>query len=164
MDSSYVEDALADAQRAFEQGPGRKESGLDTDDDALLQLRKACRLLDAARFLRTQNGYYTVVIESSFIAIERSIHFYLLQATGMDSTEFVTHSDVYERGVEANLYSAALGDRFLQLWRENRSKTYYRQAVGGEAQADAMLQLATDVHQYILDHLSVGHECICTRR
>ena len=75
MDSSYVEDALADAQRAFEQGPGRKDSGLDTDDDALLQLRKACRLLDAARFLRTQNGYYTVVIESSFIAIEHSIHF-----------------------------------------------------------------------------------------
>jgi hypothetical protein len=34
----------------------------------------------------------------------------------MDSTEFVTHSDVYQRGAEANLYSAALGDQFLQLW------------------------------------------------
>lgn len=163
MDSSYVEDALTDAQRAFEREPVHKESGLDTDDDALLQLRKACRLLDAARFLRTQNGYYTVVIESSFIAIERSIHFYLLHATGMDSTEFVTHSDVYERGAEANLYSKSLGDQFLQLWRENRSKTYYRQAVGGETQADAMLQLATAVHQYILDYLSIGHECICNR-
>lgn len=72
---TLVEDALADAQRAFEQEPGNKESGLDTDDDALLQLRKACRLLDAARSLRTQDGYYTVVIESSFIATERSIHF-----------------------------------------------------------------------------------------
>lgn len=164
MDDSYVEDALVYAQRAFEQEPVRKESGLDTDDDALLQLRKACRLLDAARFLRTQDGYYTVVIESSFIAIERSIHFYLLHATGMDSTEFVTHSDVYERGAEVNLYSTALGDQFLQLWRENRSKTYYRQAVGGETQADVMLQLATDVHQYILDYLPVGHECICKRK
>lgn len=163
MDSSYVEDALTDAQRAFEREPAHKESGLDTDDDTLLQLRKACRLLDAARFLRTQNGYYTVVIESSFIAIERSIHFYLLHATGMDSTEFVTHSDVYERGAEANLYSESLGDQFLQLWRENRSKTYYRQAVGGETQADAMLELATAVHQSILDYLSIGHECICNR-
>lgn len=163
MDSSYVEDALTGAQQAFEREPGSKESGLDVDDDALLQLRKACRLLDAARFLRTQNGYYTVVIETSFIAIERSIHFYLLHATGMDSTEFVSHADVYKRGAEANLYSRSLGDRFLQLWRENRSKTYYRQAVGGETQAEAMLQLATAVHQYVLNLLSIDHECICTR-
>jgi hypothetical protein len=26
-----------------------------------------------------------------------------------------------------------------------------------------MLQLATDIHQYILEYLSVGHECICKR-
>lgn len=56
MDRSHVEDALTDAQRAFEREPVHKESGLDTDDDALLQLRKACRLLDAAHFLRTQMG------------------------------------------------------------------------------------------------------------
>lgn len=163
MDGSYVEDALEEAQQAFEREPTRKESGLDVDDDALLQLRKACRLLDAARYLRTQNGYYTVVIETSFIAIERSIHFYLLHATGMDSAEFVTHVDVYQRGAEANLYNESLGDQFIQLWRENRSKTYYRQAVGGETQADAMLQLATAVHRYILNLLSIDHECICNR-
>jgi hypothetical protein len=163
MDGSYVEDALIDAQRAFEREPVRKESGLDVNDDALLQLRKACRLLDAARFLRTQNGYYTVIIETSFIASERSIHFYLLQTTGMDSTEYVSHADIYERGAEANLYSRSLGDQFLQLWRENRSKTYYRQAIGGETQADAMLQLASALHQYILDLLSIDHECVCGR-
>lgn len=163
MDSSYVEEALGEAQRAFEREPARKESGLDVTGDALLHLRKACRLLDAARYQGTQNGYYTVVIETSFIAIERSIHFYLLYGTGMDGTEFVSHSDVYERGAEANLYSESLGDRFLQLWRENRSKSYYRQAVGGESQADAMLQLSTDVHRYVIDHVSVGHECICKR-
>lgn len=131
MDSSYVEDALTDAQHAFEQEPTHKESGLDVDDDALLQLRKACRLLDAARFLRTQNGYYTVVIETSFIAIERSIHFYLLHATGMDSTEFVSHADVYQRGADANLYSQSLGDQFLQLWRRTaRKPTTDRPSVG----------------------------------
>ena len=32
MDSSYVEDALTDAQQAFEREPARKESGLDVDD------------------------------------------------------------------------------------------------------------------------------------
>lgn len=29
MDSSYVEDTLTDAQRAFEREPARKETGLD---------------------------------------------------------------------------------------------------------------------------------------
>jgi len=163
MDSSYVEDSLEDAQQAFERTATQKESGLDIDDDALLQLRKACRLVDAARYVRTQNGYYTVVIESTFVAIERSIHFYLLYATGMDSTEFVTHADIYKRGAEANLYSQSFGDRLREVWRENRSKTYYRQAVGDQTQADAMLQLATDIHRYIVEHVSVSHECICKR-
>lgn len=163
MDNSYVEDALVKAQESFEREAVHKETGLDVDNDALLQLRKACRLLDTARFLQRQNGYYTVVIETSFIAIERSIHFYLLYATGMDSTEFVNHTDIYQRGAEANLYSESLRDQFLQLWRENRSKTYYRQAVGGETQTTAMLQLATAVHQYILELLSIDHECTCNQ-
>lgn len=54
MDSSYVEDAFEDAQQAFEQNPTHKESGLDVDDDALLQLRKACRLLETGLTERTR--------------------------------------------------------------------------------------------------------------
>jgi len=64
MDDSYVDEALTDAEAAFQQTRGQTgESDLDVSDGALVQLRKACRLLEAARTLREQNGYHTVVIE-----------------------------------------------------------------------------------------------------
>ncbi len=66
MDDSYVDGALTDAEAAFQETRGQTgESDLDVSDTALVQLRKACRLLEAARTLREQNGYYTVVIEDS---------------------------------------------------------------------------------------------------
>ena len=86
MENSEVETLLGEAETAFEQEATEIETGLNVDDAGMLQLRKACRLLKAANHLREENGYYTVVIETSFIASERSIHFYLLHATGMDSS------------------------------------------------------------------------------
>ncbi|MFC7114587.1 hypothetical protein ACFQH2_05925 [Natronoarchaeum sp. GCM10025703] len=48
MDDSYVEEALDDAEAAFQRTAGQTtESDLDISDDALVQLRKACRLLEA---------------------------------------------------------------------------------------------------------------------
>jgi len=162
MDNSEVDDLLREATRAFERKPERKEEGMDADDEALVQLRKACRLLEAARFLRENDGYYTVVIETSFVAIERSLHFYLLNSTGMDGDEYVTHESLYERCLDANLYSEDMMERFLRLWRENRSKTYYRQAVGGEEQAESVYELAGAVHGFVVDYASKKHECVCS--
>ena len=53
------------------------EEGLDPDehDADVIQLRKACRLLDACRLLRDHDGYHTSVIEMSFAAIERTFEF-----------------------------------------------------------------------------------------
>lgn len=48
------------------------------DDVALLQLRKACRLLSGATALRDE-AYYTLVVEASVVAIERTIEFRLLE-------------------------------------------------------------------------------------
>ena len=61
-------------QVAFDRQPTEIESGLDVDDAALLQLRKACRLLSGAEALHEAN-YHTLVIEASFVAIERTIEF-----------------------------------------------------------------------------------------
>lgn len=75
MDDSNVEDALDRAEERFQNTRGQtSEPGLDMADTALIQLRKACRLLEAARTLRERNGFYTVVIEASFVAIERSLN------------------------------------------------------------------------------------------
>lgn len=164
MDDSYVDDALTDAKVAFQQTHGHTaESDLNVSDASLVQLRKACRLLEAARTLREQNGYYTVVIEASFVAVERSIQFYLLHR-GYASAEDLRyeHTAVYQQGAEVNLFSEAFADRLIQLWKQNRAEVYYRETVASAEQADAMLSLARAVHQYILNFASLRYECVCS--
>jgi hypothetical protein len=81
--------AVARAEDAFggRLGQPEYEAGLDPDanDTDVIQLRKACRLLDACRVLRDYDGYHTSVIEMSFTAIERTFEFYAL--TGSTSVE-----------------------------------------------------------------------------
>lgn len=148
MDDSYIDDALTGAEAAFQETRGQTDaSDLDVSGAALVQLRKACRLLDAARTLREQNGYYTVVIEASFVAIERSIQFYLLHR-GYASGEDVRyeHTAVYQQGGAVNLFSEEFANRLSQLWKQNRADVYYRETVASAEQADAMLSLADAVH------------------
>lgn len=163
MDGSHVEDALENTEMTFEDTRGQSpETGLDIDDEALVQLRKACRLLETATTLREQNGHYTVVIETSFVAIERSIQFYLIHrnvASGADLRH--DHAAVYERAAEMNLFSPSFGDRLLNLWKTNRAAVYYREAAATAEQADAILELATAVHEYVLQFASAAHNCIC---
>lgn len=164
MDDSYVDEALSDAEAAFQDTRGQTgEVDLAVSDAALVQLRKACRLLEAAQTLREQNGYYTVVIEASFVTVERSIQFYLLHrghASGEDLR--YEHTAVYQHGAVVNLFSEAFADRLTQLWKQNRADVYYRETVASAEQADAMLSLAKTVHHYILDFASRQHECVCS--
>lgn len=62
MSSTRIESLVDDVQAAFDSRPTDVEIGLDTEDAALLQLRKGCRLLAGAGTLRDE-GYYTLVIE-----------------------------------------------------------------------------------------------------
>ncbi|WP_121823570.1 hypothetical protein [Halostella salina] len=59
---------------------GDIEPGLDVEEGALLQLRKACRILDGIRALRDIDRHYTLVVEGSFAAIERTIQFYVVDS------------------------------------------------------------------------------------
>jgi len=165
MDSSDADAALEAAERAFEDTRGQSlETGLDVTDEALVQLRKACRLLEAATTLRERNGHYTVVIETSFVAIERSIQFYLIHRNAAGGADLRhDHAAVYERAVEINLFSESFGDRLLELWKTNRAAVYYREAAATAEQADAMLELATSIHEHVLRFSSVGYECICNQ-
>ncbi|SFS10423.1 hypothetical protein SAMN05216559_3727 [Halomicrobium zhouii] len=77
-DPDALVSTLDDAEDAFggyALGGLDSEEGLDpTAHDAdVIQLRKACRLLDACRVLREHDGYHTSVIEMSFAAIERTL-------------------------------------------------------------------------------------------
>lgn len=164
MDGSDVEDALDAAEAAFRDARGqRAETGLDVADEALVQLRKACRLLEAARTLRDRNGYYTVVIEASFVAVERSIQFYLLHR-GRAAAEEIRHEHdaVYRRGAEVNLFSESFAARLIEIWQQNRADVYYRETVASAEQADAMLRLAEAVHRYVVEFGSMEHDCVCS--
>lgn len=166
MDGSYVDQALQDALSRL-QRPERQriEDDLETDgDEALVQLRKACRLLEAVRALRESDGYDTSVIELSFAAIERSLQFYLVHRGGYEMTEFFDHATVYVEGVRrgVNMYSEELAEQFRTLWAQNRSALYYRGALATHEQADALFVLAESVHRWIIEYASIFHECRCS--
>ncbi|QLH79103.1 hypothetical protein HZS55_18180 [Halosimplex rubrum] len=162
MDNSSIEDTLDAVLAEFRIGSGRPETGLEVDDPALLQLRKSCRMLETVRSLQKQNGYYTVIIEASFASIERSIQFYLRENGYIRDGEFVDHRKVYELGENAALYGTDFKEKLVQLWENNRSRTYYREGVGTEENARLMVDLAEQIHRHILQLASRSHECICS--
>lgn len=161
MENSEVEALLDDVQTLFERPGDDFEEGLDVDSSVDLQLRKACRLIDTAEFLQEQNGYYTVIVETSFAAIERTIQFYLLESDLLHEDEYVDHEEVYRRGERAGLYDREFAGKLDTLWRNNRSDTYYREGIATEKRAAKMLELAEAVHRHVLRLAGRSHECIC---
>ena len=127
----------------------------------MLQLRKACRLLEAGKHLKAENGYYTVIIETSFAAIERTLKFYLIYHDFLDPEEYVDHKEVYDRSSEAGLYNPEFKEKLVSLWRNNRPRSYYREGVGSNERADQMLELAEQIHEHVLQLAGESHECIC---
>lgn len=161
MENSNIENLLDEAQTLFKRPGENFEEGLDVDDATLLQLRKACRLIDAATFLQKLDGYYTVIVEASFAAIERTIQFYLLDNELLHEDEYVDHAEVYARGRQAGLYEQEFAGKLDTLWRNNRSDTYYREGVATEKRAEKMLDLAEEIHSHVLQLAGQKHECIC---
>ncbi|MCL7416884.1 MAG: hypothetical protein M8354_03470 [Halalkalicoccus sp.] len=102
------------------------------------------------------------MIEASFAAIERSIQYYLLEKDFLAPEEYVDHTVVYRRGEEAGLYNAEIRDRLAALWRNNRSKTYYREGGGTADRAAIMLDLAQALHQHVLQLAGSRHEWLCS--
>jgi len=101
MSSARIDQLVEEVQAAFDRGPVDVESGLDTDDAALLQLRKACRLLAGAATLQDE-GYYTLVIEASFVAIERTVEFRLLERGTTQPDDLPeSHPGVYREAATA---------------------------------------------------------------
>ncbi|XVH33287.1 hypothetical protein ACNS7O_14830 (plasmid) [Haloferacaceae archaeon DSL9] len=159
MTSKEIEAALGDAEDAFQRKPTNPEIGLEhVSDPAVLQLRKACRLLDAAGFLLDRNGHFTVIIEACFVSIERSIQFYV-EEKGYDVAG-QRHTEVYELGVRAGLFSRDVADRLEELWIENRSESYYRTGVAGEYRARTIYRLAAQLHGVIVQ-LTQTRDCLC---
>lgn len=96
------------------------------------------------------------------MAIERTIQFRLIHDGTMEASEVISsHRRLYQRGAEVGLYDDAFGERLAELWNQNRTKTYYRLGIATEAQAEAMHELATEMHRDLVDGSQVRHECLC---
>lgn len=161
MSSTKIEQLLSDVQAAFDRRPAEIESGLEVDDAALLQLRKACRLLAGAATLRDE-GYYTLVIEASFVAIERTVEFRLLERGTMQPDDLPgSHPGVYREAASAGIFAEDIAANLADLWRDHRAKTYYQDGLAAAERADKMYELAIEIHAFVVGRSSQGHECLC---
>lgn len=161
MSSTRIEQLVAEVQAAFDRRPADVESGLDVDDAAVLQLRKGCRLLAGAESLR-EAGYYTLVIEASFVAIERTVEFRLLERGRFEPDDLPgTHSGVYREAAAAGVFAESVAADLADLWRDHRAKTYYRDGLAAADRAEKTHALATEIHAFVVGRSSRGHDCLC---
>lgn len=161
MSSTRIEHLIDDVQAAFDRQPTEIEPGLDVDDAALLQLRKACRLLAGAEALRDA-AYYTLVIEASFVAIERTVEFRLLERGTMQPTDLPgTHPGVYREAAATGLFAESIAENLADLWRDHRAKTYYQDGLATADRAEEMYALAREIHTFVISRSPQGHACLC---
>lgn len=154
--------AIEHAQESFTQGTGTVETGLEGVEEAVGQLRKACRLLAAAQTLRSENGYHTAVVELAFGAIERSFEFYALALSDDEVRDFHDHDYTYQRAFELGVLSRDLKDDYRALYTENRSASYYGNRGVTDEEAAAMLALAVATHEFLREHPRDHYDCLCS--
>lgn len=65
-------------------------------------------------------------------------------------------------GYQAGLYNADVRDKLLGLWRNNRSRIYYRECIGSQRSVARMITLARQLHDHVAQLAGQSHECICS--
>jgi hypothetical protein len=153
-------DELSTAVAAFTRR-GSIEPGLDVQGEALLQLRKGCRILDGIRALRDIDRHHTLVVEGSFTALERTIQFYVVDSGLAATPDLTTHKDTFEYGVQAGVFSESTKDELVELWQNYRNGTYYQQERATAEQAEAMLEYTECMHDHIPTLAGREYDCIC---
>lgn len=68
---------------------------------------------------------------------------------------------MYESGADLGLYSEAFEMGLIDLWKDYRSKTYYRDGLASAERADCMTDLARELHRHVLGFSQQGYECVC---
>lgn len=163
-DPTTILDALERAEDAFEEvghGVPSYETGIESGGSWKTQLTKACRLLEVITAIEEQNGHYTAVIELCFGAIERSVEAYVI-ATSSDAVEdFRDHEYSYERAHEVGLFETETAATMRNLYSENRTESYYGGGRPTDRQAEAMADLAHEVHRFVTDQIREGGVCVC---
>jgi HEPN domain-containing protein len=160
VSGNRIEALVDEAVASFDRRPDVLETGLDVDAADVLQLRKSCRLLAGAEVL-LDAGFYTLVIEASFVAVERVVEFKLLEG-GVEPRDLPgTHPGVYSEAARRGILSERVADDLQDLWREHRAKTYYRDGLASKRRAEHLFELASEVHEFVVNRSAKKHECVC---
>ena len=162
-DPNAITDALQKATDAFnETGHGLPayEEGIETDDDWMTQLTKACKLLKAIDHIDSE-GYHTATIELSFGAIERSLEAFALAEGGDELRDFHDHTYSYQRASALGLLSPPTTERLEELYTQNRTDSYYGGRRPTREQANALQSLAREIHEYVTNQIQEGGVCLC---
>ena len=166
MGLNEVVDALEHAEQLLEDGEtGPAQESLSwqrADDDADIQLGKACAMLGTCRQLRHGTNNYVSIVELSFNAIERSFQFYLLEMTAAKSADYRTHEDVFADIAARNVFSDEdIASRIDAFRSEHRSQFYYDIDRPGRDFAMALHDLAEQIHQYLVEFADAHSRCNC---
>jgi len=95
-------------------------------------------------------SYYTLVIEASFVAIERTVEFRLLERGTMQPDDLPVPTLVSIGRLQQPVSSGeSMAADLADLWRDHRAKTYYQDGLPSAGSADAMYELATELHAYV---------------
>ncbi len=169
MGLDAVINALERAEQLLEDGEmGPAQDSLSwqrPDDDADIQLGKACAMLGTCRQLREGTNNYVSIVELSFNAIERSFQFYLVEMTAAESADYRKHEEVFDDIEARNLFSNAdVASRIDAFRSEHRSRFYYDIDRPGRDFAMAMHDLAEEVHQYLVEFSDAHSRCNCDER
>jgi len=161
-DPEALAGAVETALERFEYGQGTVETGFETSgSEAVTQLRKACRLLAAARTLRDADGFHTAVVELCFGAIERSFEFYAMAVSTDTAQEFHDHDRAYDRAAELGVISTDLRDDYQALYGRYRTESYYGTRAASDIESEAMYELAVETHEFLRDHSPKYYDCLC---
>jgi len=169
-----LDDAIDTASSAFETASARdeREEGFETTELPAeeIQMRKACRALTLAMELLpngtpgdlTHKRYYTAAIELSFNVIERSCQAALISTGHLNEDEHRPHTVVLETSHRAGHWDPDAAAGLANLYKENRSKFYYREGVPSEARAKRMLDVAKHLHHHLAEQdETLGDTCLC---
>ncbi len=72
-----------------------------------------------------------------------------------------THSGVYWEAATVGVFEESIAADLADLWRDHRAKTYYQDGLASAARAEAMCELAIEIHAYVTGRSQQRHECIC---
>jgi hypothetical protein len=166
MGLNDVVDALERAEQLLEDGDtGPTQDSLSwqrADNDADIQLGKACATLGTCRQLRHGTNNYVSIVELSFNAIERSFQFYLVEMTAAKSADYRTHEDVFADIAARNVFSDDdIASRIDAFRSEHRSRFYYDIDRPGRDFAMALHDLAEQIHQYLVEFADAHSRCNC---